>query len=80
MRASALTVVALLAACGTQNSPTTPAFDPSEEEIGRYQMVIGGPENEDIFLLDTESGTLRKCWFAVSDSTKVSCGDPHSPV
>jgi len=46
-----------------------------ENPIGRYQMLPGGKDGEDIFLLDSRTGALRRCWFALK-SLNVNCGDP----
>lgn len=50
-----------------------------DNPAGAYQMVAakGG---EDIFLLDTRNGVLRRCWFGTGNPLTVSCGDPSAPA
>lgn len=45
--------------------------------VGAYQMVAAsdGVGGQDIYLLDTRTGSLRRCWFAVDKSLTVTCGE-----
>lgn len=44
--------------------------------VGAFQMVPAsdGAGGQDLYLLDTRTGSLRRCWFAVDKSLTVTCG------
>lgn len=73
-----------LAGCDLPNATTTKADDAksvyaSEHPAGRFQMLAAGKDGEDVFLLDTTNGTMRRCWFQIKDQLKITCGDPTPP-
>ena len=83
MRTAALAALVLLAGCDSPPAPEgEDAMDKAaarfalENPVGRFQMLPGGRVGEDIFLLDSRNGSLRRCWFAVKGGLKVNCGDP----
>ena len=67
-----------LAACGQKDCtpPTIIPSLPTASPGGRFQIMPGGTTGEDVFLLDTTTGSLRRCWFDVKQKLTVVCGEP----
>lgn len=75
-----------LAACDQQSTPEREESFAEraanqrarDNPAGAFQMMPAGQDN-DLVLLDTRTGTLRRCWFRVNDQLKITCGDPYTP-
>lgn len=74
----ALALCATLAGCDRPESSEpkeTVTITRAELPVGRFKMLPAGKEGNDIFLLDTVNGNLRRCWFGVKEQLKITCGD-----
>ena len=82
MKLLPIILVGVLGACENSGFRQDRALAQQADDspAGRYQMLPGGKEGEDIFLLDTQSGVLRRCWYGVKDQLTVNCGKPSAPL
>jgi len=65
----------LLAGCSQANE-AKPETEIEVRPVGRFQMLPATDDSEDIIVLDTRYGVLRRCWFKPKDELNLMCGHP----
>jgi hypothetical protein len=68
---SLVTLAALLALGGCDRS--------HEAHNGRFQMLLSGDEQHDVYLLDTTNGDIWICQGDARSVPTVKCGIPEKP-